>query len=282
MNNLPSNNKEFVLVNVETGVRAPAFDHAKLAAALAKVSTKPVDPKVLPFASIEYSSSDKQVEFDAFGSRWKCELENYGCTRVGESKKSNDDNDTDLSALESDSPLWVGPDEELSPNTESPEPPQQGRGGRGGRGNAPSPTSPDGKWTALIKEGNVYLRELPEGKEVQLSKDGVPSIPYGMLQWSPDSSTVVAWRIDTATPGEVYLVESSPRGGGRAKLFTRPYPLPGDKFTSHELSLFDMCKKSRSVQRWTKSTSVAPGYVGARMANPSRMKRSTAGINAFD
>ena len=38
---------------------------------------------------------------------------------------------------------------------------------------------------------------------------------------------------------EPHLIESSPSGGGRAKLETRGYVLPGDKFTTYELSLFD-------------------------------------------
>src|SRR5262249_23132302 len=38
---------------------------------------------------------------------------------------------------------------------------------------------------------------------------------------------------------EVYLIESSPRGGGRAKLQSRPYALPGDRFARYELWLFD-------------------------------------------
>src|SRR4030095_6662928 len=31
-----------------------------------------------------------------------------------------------------------------------------------------------------------------------------------------------------------------PRGGGRAVLQTQPYALPGDKFTSYEIALFDV------------------------------------------
>ena len=40
-----------------------------------------------------------------------------------------------------------------------------------------------------------------------------------------------AFRIEPGERKEVYLVESSPRGGGRAVLHRRPYALPGDKFT---------------------------------------------------
>ena len=39
---------------------------------------------------------------------------------------------------------------------------------------------------------------------------------------------------------EVNLIESSPKDGGRAKLHTRAYALPGDRFTAYELSVFDV------------------------------------------
>ncbi len=38
----------------------------------------------------------------------------------------------------------------------------------------------------------------------------------------------------------MHLIQSSPPGGGRAILSSRPYPLPGDKFASYELNLFDL------------------------------------------
>ena len=102
-----------------------------------------------------------------------------------------------------------------------------------------SPRSPDGKWTAIVKDDNVCLREA-DGKEIALTRDGKPECGYGMLSWSPDSKSLVAWRIEPGDRKEVYLVESSPRDGGRAKLHTRPYPLPGDKFTAFDLCLIDV------------------------------------------
>jgi dipeptidyl aminopeptidase/acylaminoacyl peptidase len=60
-----------------------------------------------------------------------------------------------------------------------------------------------------------------------------------MLEWSPDSKYLVAWRMTRGESLPVHLIESSPRGGGRARLHTRPYPLPGDKFPTYELHLFD-------------------------------------------
>src|SRR5689334_1510841 len=45
----------FVLVDPAKGTRAPAFDHAKVAAALGAASGRAVDPRNLPFQDIEFS-----------------------------------------------------------------------------------------------------------------------------------------------------------------------------------------------------------------------------------
>jgi len=114
---------------------------------------------------------------------------------------------------------------------------------RGGARNLPfggGGRSPDGKWTASIKEFNVVLRSSADEKETTLTTDGSEGLAYGNLQWSPDSQALVAFRIERAEEKPVYRVESSPRGGGRAILHTQPYALPGDKFTSYELKLFDV------------------------------------------
>ncbi len=89
------------------------------------------------------------------------------------------------------------------------------------------------------KDNNVWLRDA-DGKETQLSKDGKENLAYGNIDWAPDSKTLVAFRIEPGERKEVYTIESSPAGGGRAKLQTRQYPLPGDKFIVFELSLFDV------------------------------------------
>jgi dipeptidyl-peptidase-4 len=143
------------------------------------------------------------------------------------------------------------------------EPPQarrgQGREGQGGQrrgrgrfGRGSSDRSPDGKWQAFVRDHNVYLR--PQGDaagegdprddasagEIQFSTDGEEGNAYGRFEWSPDSKTLVAFRTVPGDNFEVHLVESSPRGGGRARLRSRPYPLPGDKFPVSELNVFNI------------------------------------------
>jgi dipeptidyl-peptidase 4 len=140
-----------------------------------------------------------------------------------------------------------------------------------GERRTPRDTSPDGKWVAFLRDHNVYIRpvtgegnegeggegEQGEGdgdeheRQVQLSSDGVEGNAYSPPVWSPDSATLAAFRVEPGEDKPVYLVESSPREGGRARLHQRPYPLPGDKFAAFELNVFDVApvKQSKPAQQ---------------------------------
>ena len=100
--------------------------------------------------------------------------------------------------------------------------------------------SPDGQWTAAIKNHNVLLKSESDQTEVDLSQDGVEGNAYGQIAWSPDSRSLVAFRVEPGEKKEVFLIQSSPDSGGRANLQSRPYALPGDKFTAFELNVFDI------------------------------------------
>jgi dipeptidyl aminopeptidase/acylaminoacyl peptidase len=114
------------------------------------------------------------------------------------------------------------------------------RGGRGTRGR--NAQSPDGKWTAVVKESNVFVRTSGSDTEIPLSTNGREGLAYGLLEWSPDSKTLVAFRIEPGESKPVHFVESSPPGGGRAVLHSRPYALPGDKFASYEPHVFHVAE----------------------------------------
>ncbi|MGN6547477.1 MAG: prolyl oligopeptidase family serine peptidase, partial [Aureliella sp.] len=98
--------------------------------------------------------------------------------------------------------------------------------------------SPDGKWTASVQEHNIYLQSTENEERIQLSRDGRADLAYGQLAWSPDSQSLIAFRIAPGDIKDVYLIRSSPEEGGRAQLESRPYALPGDKFATYELNLF--------------------------------------------
>src|SRR5215510_575372 len=62
-NDLRDGAKEFVAVDAERGVREPAFDHAKLAAALSKAAGKDFRADKLPFDNIAFVEGGKVVAF---------------------------------------------------------------------------------------------------------------------------------------------------------------------------------------------------------------------------
>jgi dipeptidyl aminopeptidase/acylaminoacyl peptidase len=110
----------------------------------------------------------------------------------------------------------------------------------------PGTRSPDGKWSAFVREQNVFVRLLADGAESPLTRDGCEGNGYGMLAWAPDSSALVAWRIEPSDIKDVYLIQSAPPGGGRAVLQKRPYALPGDKFARYELSVLDPATRKQT------------------------------------
>jgi dipeptidyl aminopeptidase/acylaminoacyl peptidase len=100
--------------------------------------------------------------------------------------------------------------------------------------------SPDSKWSAFIKDHNVYVHSEDEKEDYQLTTDGRDGNGYGRLEWAPDSKALIGWRIEPGDHKEVYVIQSSPPGGGRATFKARAYDLPGDKLTLYELNLFDI------------------------------------------
>lgn len=102
-------------------------------------------------------------------------------------------------------------------------------------------TSPDGKWTAFIKNDNVYVREVATGKEKQLSQDGTLSNYYSSyIQWSPDSKSVVSCRIRPVEKRYVYYVESSPADQAQPKLHKQEYAKPGDELRFKVPCIFEV------------------------------------------
>lgn len=107
--------------------------------------------------------------------------------------------------------------------------------------------SPDEKWIALIRDHNLFVKSTADDKEWQLTADGREGMSYGSWSWSPDSKRLTAFCVEPGEKKEVHLVQSSPPGGGRAILKSRPYALPGDKFASYRVCLFDVQSRGRLI-----------------------------------
>ncbi len=209
-NDLRDGAKEFILVKADEGRRAPAFDHAKLAAALSRETGQDFTANRLPFAELQFLKGGNAICFSAADRTWKCNLETYECSAV-----AADD-------AEKDQPF------------------ESSSAARSRRRSRPpsNSSSPDGQWSAFIKQDNVFIRSGSDGREYRLTEDGSTNNAYGLLEWSPDSTVLTAWRVEAGDRKEVYVIQSSPPGGGRAKLRSRLYALPGDKYPHYEPSLF--------------------------------------------
>jgi dipeptidyl aminopeptidase/acylaminoacyl peptidase len=242
-NDTKDGTKDFVLVDVAKGTRQAAFDHEKLAASLSKATGNKYAADGLPFQTIEFADDGKIVRFSVGKDPWQCELTSYECTRAATAPKDEAgpsppaaEEPDDYSQNSYDPPQA----EEMSPEELAQKKGQPKKGKQ-----SPFPVreakSPDGKWTVFIKEFNVWLRDQ-DGKDTQVTQNGIEGDAYSSVAWSPDSKVVVTFR---STPGDnktVYLLESSPRDQLPAKLHERPYPRPGDKFSTHEMWLIDVDK----------------------------------------
>ncbi len=106
--------------------------------------------------------------------------------------------------------------------------------------------SPNGKWFVEVKDFNILLKSNADSTGVPLSTDGRDGNAYDQWTWSPDSKSLVAFRVEAGEKKEVHLIQSSPEGGGRAKLQSRSYALPGDVFAKHELNVFDIATHTQT------------------------------------
>ncbi|MBS1715422.1 MAG: S9 family peptidase [Armatimonadetes bacterium] len=106
------------------------------------------------------------------------------------------------------------------------------------RQRGPSGRSPNGEYSVVLSGGKVIVNDAA-GNKVMESASGDLVGP----SWSPDSRFVAAFRVLKGDRKEVYLIESSPSGGGRAKLTSRPYDLPGDQIDRYELVFLELASK---------------------------------------
>jgi dipeptidyl-peptidase 4 len=195
--------RQFILARPADGIREPAFDHQKLAAALSQASGQDVDPDMLPFTSVELA--DGVAEFSAFGERWRYRTGEYVCERIAPPAPRN--------LLE-----VVAPDGKHAVFRDGP--------------NLRARSLSTSAGWALTDDGT---RDQDYGANpdfpmytILLRKVGLPHLPPAAL-WSPDSARVLTHRTDQRGVRETYLVDALPPGGGAPLLLTQRVPLPGDE-----------------------------------------------------
>jgi dienelactone hydrolase len=209
---------EFLMVDAEKQTQQPAFDQARLAAALSKAMDEPVKPEALPIERFRLDDGGTVIEFArGRGERWRCNLTAYTCEKLPHPEEAEDDGGYDST------PPAVN-------------------------GDAHAVKSPDGNWLAFVENYNVAVRpahakgEDAAKQTVTLSEDGSEGNYYAVetLAWAPDSKHLAAYRIRPGYKREIHYVESSPADQLQPKTEEMIYPKPGDVLSLYQPVLFDV------------------------------------------
>lgn len=302
-NDLRGGGREFIVVDAQRGIRAPAFDHVAVAEQLGGG----VGTTHLPVERLEFSAEGREVTLVGRSNCWRLELASGKLQPVaGESLPPGDsglpphrrprpsartgpeteiifenrlDKEVRVFWLDTQGArqsygripphgrraqhtfgghVWLVADERgetlaVFEAADQPDlaiidgrhPPEiDSQPDRTRRRPRDTGASPDGRWTAFVRDHNLFVRSSA-GEETRLSEDGREGNAYAQWEWAPDSRTLVAWRVEAGDRKEVYLVRSSPPGGGRAQFESRYYALPGDRFPRHELNLFEVASRKQ-------------------------------------
>ena len=209
----PSGN-EFILVDSERDAAGPAFDHARLAAALSHANKQEYSSSDLPFREFEFADDGKAIRFSLDGAEWTCSLAGYECkSDPAEPKHSNEELSPNKrwAAFVRDHNLFL---RDVSTGTEL-------------------------QLTQEGVKGWDYATPLPS---LRLMVDqGTEDVKQpAAVFWAPDSSKLVTYRIDSRNSGRFTSVQFVPPNQLRPKAFTYVYPLPGEVLAKAEPIIFDI------------------------------------------
>ena len=188
---------EYVLVDAEAAVKAPAFDHARLAEALTGVLDGEVDPTNLPITGIDVVAGG--LLLTAQGNRVELRLDDYNVKVLGTSSPFE----------------MVSPDGRWSVFTQEHDL------------HVRDTTTDEVRRLTTDGEPGLVYGGLPEFATVQLQKAlGITFPP--LVAFSADSKRLITARYDQRQVPLMHLVQSSPPGGGRPQLLSYHLGLVGD------------------------------------------------------
>ena len=214
--------KEFIFVDPEKGIKNKAFDHEKLAKALAEKTGKEVEANKLPFDSIEFGDELKTISFDFEKKKWQCDLSTHEVTTVDEPERDRYESyspDGKWIAFVKDYNLFI----------------------RSADGTVEIPVTTDGA------KDHYYGQSVPNARQMVAQKTMNPKQNVAVI-WSPGSRKFLYYRVDSRDARRLHFIQAVlPKDIG-AKLYSFVYPLPGDlNVPTAELYIFDVASR-RSVK----------------------------------
>ena len=302
---LPGGGREYVLADAEAGTRGPAFDHERLAAALADEAGEAVDPRRLALGRLVFVEEGSGIRFTFGDQRYECDLAEYelrplpeeegsdstvprlrearASRRTGEETSIRFVNRTggeveihwmDLGGRRRSYGV-LAPGERRRQHTfaghvwavtdaagetvavfaaagepgdavidGSPPPVEEER--RWPRGRRSRSRSPDGRWTAFVRDFDLRLRDEEGGEERALAEDGSEDDSWSeRVHWSPDSRLLVAMKVRAGTDRQVHILESAPEDQLQPRLHSYDYRKPGDDIPTSRPTLFEVADGRR-------------------------------------
>ena len=168
--------------------------------------------------------------------------------------------------------------------------------------------SPDGKWIVSVKAHNLYLKNVETGNEVALTTNGFEKFEYATpvswyklkelgvkdkydpsiyVNWSADSKKFACFRLDRRDVGNLYLYQSLPDSGMRAKVWSYERALPGEEAIKTRYLVFDVNSRQRvrvKVPPFADFTSsIFPQWIGEKSKELyfARFQRGYKKIDVF-
>jgi dipeptidyl aminopeptidase/acylaminoacyl peptidase len=181
--------EQFFILNAKTKQKKLAFDHQKLAVALARITEQEVNQEALPFNRFEMPQKNS-ILVKIKAKQYQCNIESYLCELTKNAIIKN----------------------EL--------------------------VAPNGEQAVFIRQHNLWLRDLNDNSEKQLTTDGVENFGYStnnagwvrgkkpVVKWSPDSKKLTTFKHDGRNVGDMGIVSTAV---GHPEIDVWKYPLPGDE-----------------------------------------------------
>jgi len=212
---------EYLMVNAEKNRIDPLFNHRKLAQSLSAKLNKNVSADSLPLEQLKFEKKKERIRFQTDANEW----------------------------------LWNMKAQQIKKASE----PSYGK---------KESVSPDSSFVAFIKDHNLYVKSLKTNDTTQLTTDGKTRYDYAVadswysikdettdkdnynpkiwVKWSPDSKKLITHKLDRREVGKLYLYQSLPDTGMKAKVYSYERPLPGEEAKKYEYYIFDVEKKEKT------------------------------------
>lgn len=196
--------EKYYLFDGEKSEPKEAFDHVRLAELINTEIKKNFKPDSLKLSNLKFDLKEGKIQFTVDANLYEVNLNDYSLEKK-ERKKSLKKNQSE---------------------------------------------SPDGKWIAEVRNYNLFIKNTKSGEEFQLSDDGIQKYEYATplswyklvdesigeeydpsiyVNWSEDSKKLICSRLDRRKVGKLYMYQSAPDSGFRAKVWSYERALQGKK-----------------------------------------------------